>query len=59
MYPYAKIYHMASLIDPDGNVSALCFKNPKAINLAKSLWTNRAEGVTCKKCIKELKARSK
>jgi hypothetical protein len=46
-----KIIHRASLVNSRGEVSALCFKRPKAINLKQSSWSNRDEGVTCKKCI--------
>lgn len=46
-----KTYHKAHLINARGEVSALCFKKPKSIDLGKSLWTNRDETVTCKKCL--------
>lgn len=49
-----KIYHMASLVNQDGGMSALCFKRPRSIDLRRSLWTNRAEAVTCKKCVTKL-----
>jgi len=48
--PRKKIYHRAMFIDPDGNVSALCFRTPHAIDLKKALWTNRDEAVTCPRC---------
>lgn len=46
-----KIRHMAKLINGKGQVSPLCAKKPKAINLAKESWTNRRDAVTCPKCI--------
>ena len=50
--PYAKIYHRAELISNNGDVSPLCAKTPHKINLAKELWTNRDEAVTCPKCLR-------
>jgi hypothetical protein len=50
----AKIYHKANKIRPDGAVSALCFKMPRAIDLSKASWTNRKEAVTCKKCLEAM-----
>lgn len=47
-----KIYHRAKLIAPDGSVSPLCAKTPKAIDLTKELWTARDDAVTCLKCLK-------
>jgi len=46
-----KIIHRGLLLDKKGNVSALCFKRPKAISLKKASWTIRNEAVTCKKCL--------
>lgn len=46
-----KIIHMAKDVAPNGNVSALCFSRPRAIDLARASWTNRPYAVTCKKCI--------
>lgn len=43
--------HMAKLISANGNVSPLCAKRPRAINLKVASWTNRPEAVTCPKCI--------
>jgi len=48
--PYQKIYHRASKVNAKGQVSALCFKSPRAIDLKKALWTIRDEAVTCQKC---------
>jgi len=52
-----KTYHMADKVNPQGGVSALCFEKPRAIDLIRALWTNRAEAVTCKKCLKILMAK--
>lgn len=49
-----KIYHMAALIDRNGNVSPLCAAKPKPINLKKATWMNRREAVTCPRCRKRL-----
>lgn len=51
-----KIVHMASKIAPDGRVSPLCAVKPRAINLKRATWTNRAEAVTCPKCARLLAA---
>lgn len=46
------IYHMASKVDQNGNVSALCYATPGPIPLSKGQsWTLRPEAVTCKKCL--------
>lgn len=49
-YHDRKVYHMAAKIRPDGAVSALCYKRPRAINLRVATWTIRPEAVTCPKC---------
>lgn len=55
--PKAKVYHRASKIAPNGDVSALCFARPRAIDLSKALWTIRDEAVTCPKCLAEMDRR--
>ncbi len=47
-----KLYHMAAHHNDSGQVSALCFKTLKPIDLAKELWTIRPAAVTCPACIK-------
>jgi len=50
------IYHMAAKIGQHGNVSALCYDEPKPIPLSKrESWTLRPEAVTCKKCLEKMK----
>jgi hypothetical protein len=56
--PKPKPYHMAKLVDADGNVSPLCADSFRPINLQRGLWTNRAEAVTCPKCRRRLAAQS-
>lgn len=51
-----RIYHKGTLIRHDGAVSSLCFVKPRAIDLRVSSWTNRAEAVTCQKCLALLAA---
>lgn len=46
-----KIYHLARKIRPDGAVSPWCAEKPRALNLAKELWTLRIEAATCPACI--------
>lgn len=53
-----KIYHRGSLVNDNGDVSALCFATPHAIDLKKAMWTNRDEGVTCPKCRAAIKRRA-
>lgn len=51
-----KTYHFAAKMSAEGDVSALCFKVPRAIDLTRASWTVRAEAVTCKKCKERLAA---
>ena len=52
-----KLYHRAAKIRADGNVSALSFKRPRAIDLTRATWTIRDAGVTCPKCLALLQRR--
>lgn len=49
--PRKKPVHHAKHVNQNGDVSALCFEKPRPIDLSKATWTNRAEAVTCKKCM--------
>ena len=51
-----KIVHKAKLVSDNGDVSPLCAKTPRKINLGKESWTLRDSEVTCHKCLKELTA---
>lgn len=54
-----RTYHRAKFIGPHGQVSALCFEIPHAIDLTKrQTWTLRDEAVTCTRCLAVIKARS-
>lgn len=55
--PEVKVIHKAALINEDGEVSALCYKRPRRIDLRRSTWTIRDHAVTCENCIAVLKAR--
>ena len=46
-----KIIHRANKLAPSGDVSALCFKRPRSINLKVSTWTLHDRFVTCPKCL--------
>lgn len=46
-----KLVHRAKLIRGDGGVSALCFAQPRKIDLGRATWTNRDEAVTCRRCL--------
>ena len=50
-----KIYHMAHMANEKGDVSALCFKQYRPINLKVASWTNREKAVTCPKCLKQMR----
>lgn len=51
-YHDIKIYHMADKINEQGEVSALCYKRPRVINLKRGQsWVFEAERATCKKCL--------
>lgn len=51
--PYGdnKVYHKVAFVRPDGAVSPLCAKKPRALNLRRELWTLRWEAVTCPRCL--------
>lgn len=51
----SKTYHYAKMINNRGDVSALCYKEPRKIDFSKQSWSNRIEAVTCKKCLEMLK----
>jgi len=51
-----KIVHKAKLVSDKGDVSPLCAKTPRTIDLVKESWTLRDSEVTCPKCLKELTA---
>ena len=54
--PYEKPVHMAKMISAHGDVSPLCAKRPKAINLKTDLWTTCKDAVTCPKCLATIRS---
>ena len=50
--PKPKPVHRGAHWADDGSVSALCFKQPRAINLKVATWTIVDRQVTCKACLK-------
>lgn len=50
-YHDRKPYHLATLINQRGGVSALCYAKPKAIDLKRACWTTDETAVTCRKCL--------
>jgi hypothetical protein len=54
-----KVYHRASLVNENGDMSALCFKSPRAIDLSKATWTIRDDAVTCPKCRAAIRRKAK
>lgn len=54
-----RVYHRAKHIGPNGEVSALCFKKPRAIDMSKRVtWTTNDAAVTCPACRKLIIARA-
>jgi hypothetical protein len=49
-----KPIHMLKLVSHDGDVSPLCAKTPRKIDLRLATWTIRKEAVTCAKCRRAL-----
>lgn len=47
-----RVCHKAAFMNGDGDVSALCSKSPRAIDMKRATWTTGWEAVTCKKCLK-------
>jgi len=46
-----KVYHIAAKFTAAGQVSALCYKRPKAIDLKRGQsWTLVPETATCPRC---------
>lgn len=50
--PKKKFYHFANKVNQFGDMSALCYKKLKKINLKTALWTIVWKQVTCPKCLK-------
>lgn len=55
--PPTRMRHRADKIDPRGRVSALCFKQPRAIDMKRASWTTSNSGVTCPKCLERIAGR--
>lgn len=51
-----RIVHRATAVDGTGQVSALCFKRPRAIDLRRAAWTVGDATVTCPRCCALLQA---
>lgn len=54
--PYEKIVHRAGKMNDAGEVSALCYKTPHPIDLARACYTIYGTP-TCPKCVKILATR--
>lgn len=50
--PEPKPVHRAKHMSPDGKVSPLCAKTPRAIDLKVASWTLVESQVTCQKCLR-------
>ena len=55
--PKPRVRHKADKIREDGAVSALCFSQPRAIDMKRATWTTSDDAVTCEKCTAILRAR--
>lgn len=55
--PRQRTYHKAAGINDNGDVSALCFSTPRAIDMTKASWTTSDNAVTCAKCKRLMAAR--
>jgi len=50
----ARIVHLAGSVSPCGDVSAVCFKKPRPIDMKRATWTTSTDLVTCKRCLAKL-----
>jgi hypothetical protein len=50
--PKVRVVHKAKGIRDDGTVSALCFSNPRGIDLREASWSMADRQVTCKACLR-------
>lgn len=57
--PPTRMRHRGDKVDRRGRVSALCFKEPRAIDMKRASWTLTDYGVTCPKCLAMIADRSK
>lgn len=48
----SKIYHRAKYLNAEGQVSALCYKRKRPIDLTRESWALTDKGVNCPKCLK-------
>lgn len=50
----ARIVHLAGAVTPSGDVSAVCFKKPRPIDMKQATWTTSTDLVTCERCLAKL-----
>ena len=55
--PPTRMRHRGDKISEQGDVSALCFKRPRAIDMQRASWVLSDSGVTCAKCLRVIRAR--
>lgn len=55
--PPTRMRHRGDKISEQGDVSALCFKRPRAIDMQRASWALSDWGVTCPKCLRVIEAR--
>ena len=56
--PPTRIRHMADKVNARGDVSALCFPTPRAINMKRETWVTDQKAVTCEKCLMLIRRRN-
>ncbi len=57
--PPTRMRHRGDKINAQGRVSALCFPNPRAIDMKRATWVMNDDAVTCPKCRALIEARGK
>ena len=57
--PPTRMYHRGDKVDEKGRVSALCFAEPRPIDMRRASWTLADAFVTCPKCAALIRARNK
>lgn len=53
-----RVVHRGGWVNSKGQVSALCFKRPRAIDMKRATWVGHDDAVTCPKCVAVIAARS-
>lgn len=49
-----RVKHMVRMVNEAGDVSALCFDSPRAIDMKVESWVNHDASVTCRACLRAI-----